>query len=301
MATTELMPVEFAGATLYILNHENTPYVPMRPIVEGIGLAWQSQLEKLKGNDRRFCITEIVTQMPGDDQTRSVSCMPLRKLPGWMMTIYPNKVKDVTVREKVIAYQNECDDVLWSYWNKATAQPALPPDTSSLAPYSIHPGQTLSEDQAQTLRSMLDEFVKTLPKEKQGGFMVKGWAKLKAHFGVGYRDIPADKFTDAVSIIARHIVEFSAPALPAPAQAELDLSTFSLVGVRLLISHDHTGREVIQRVPGDAMLATWDDIAHIMRDHFLMPSMKQLASIVSAGVEAMAKRSGYGKSEMVAG
>lgn len=165
-----------------------------------------------------------------------------------------------------------------------------PQPVASLAPYSIHPGQTLSEDQAQTLRSMLDDFVKTLPKEKQGGFMVKGWAKLKAHFGVGYREIPADKFTDAVSIIARHIVEYSAPALPAPAQDELNLSQFSLIGVRLLISHDHTGRELIQRVPGDAMLATWDEIANIMRDHFLMPSMKQLASIVSAGVEAMAKR-----------
>lgn len=298
MATTELMPVEFAGSTLYILNHENAPYVPMRPIVEGIGLAWQSQLEKLKGNDRRFCITEIVTQMPGDDQTRNVCCIPLRKLPGWMMTIYPNKVKDVAVREKVIAYQNECDDVLWDYWNKATVQP-LPQPESSLAPYSVLPNQTLSEDQAQTLRAMLDDFVKTLPKEKQGGFMVKGWAKLKAHFNVGYREIPAEKFTDAVSIIARHIVEYSAPALEAPKQAELDLSTFSLVGVRLLISHDHTGRELIQRVPGDAMLATWDDVANIMLDQFLMPSMKQLVAIMNAAAVAIAKRSGFGKSEPV--
>lgn len=139
------------------------------------------------------------------------------------MTIHPNKVKDTAVRERIVRYQNECDDVLWDYWNKATVQPALPSDTSSIAPYSVHPGQTLSEDQAQMLRALLDDFVKTLPKEKQAGFMIKGWAKLKAHFGVGYREIPAAKFTDAVSIIARHIVEYSTPALPAPAQAELNL------------------------------------------------------------------------------
>jgi hypothetical protein len=30
-----------------------------------------------------------------------------------------------------------------------------------------------------------------------------------------------------------------------------------------------------------------------------MPSTKQLVSIVNAGVEAMAKRSGYGKAEMM--
>ena len=146
-----------------------------------------------------------------------MSCLPLRKLAGWLSTVSPNKTKP-ELRERIVRYQNECDDVLWDYWNKATAQP-LP--ESSLAPYSVLPNQTLSEDQAQTLRAMLNEFVKTLPKEKQGGFMVKGWAKLKAHFNVGYREIPAGKFTDAVSIIARHIVEYSTPALEAPAQQPL--------------------------------------------------------------------------------
>lgn len=172
-----------------------------------------------------------------------------------------------------------------------------PQPVSSLAPYSVHPGQTLSEDQAQTLRSMLDEFVKTLPKEKQGGFMTKGWSKLKAHFNVGYREIPAAKFTDAVSIIARHIVEYSTPVLEAPKQVELDFSIVSFKNQRLLHTIDHEGREHIQRMRNDQMLADFDEFAVIIKDHFLMPSMKQLASIVSAGVEAMAKRSGYGKAE----
>lgn len=245
MAINALMPVEFAGATLYVINQEGQPFTPMKPIVEGMGLAWQPQHAKLKANATRWgikeilipsTITEIVTvetvgeiatvegigeiAIPSKDgKTRSMSCLPLRKLAGWLSTVSPNKTKP-ELRERIVRYQNECDDVLWDYWNKATAQP-LP--ESSLASYSAHPGQTLSEDQAQTLRAMLDEFVKTLPKEKQGGFMMKGWAKLKAHFNVGYREIPAEKFTDAVSIIARHIVEYSTPALAAPAQAELNL------------------------------------------------------------------------------
>lgn len=169
----------------------------------------------------------------------------------------------------------------------------LPSDTSSLAPYSVQPGQTLSEDQAQTLRAMLDEFVKTLPKEKQGAFIVKGWAKLKAHFDVGYRQIPAAQFTDAVSIIARHIVEYSAPALPAPAQAELDFSIVSLKNKRFFHIFDHKGREHIQRVPNDAMMLNFDEMPYSIKNG--LPSMAQLVGIVSAGVEAMAKRSGYGK------
>lgn len=199
------------------------------------------------------------------------------------------------MRERIIRYQNECDDVLWDYWNKATAQP-LPQLESSLAPYSVHAGQTLSEDQAQTLRAMLDDFVKTLPKEKQGGFMTKGWSKLKAHFDVGYRQIPAEKFTDAVSIIARHIVEYSTPALEAPAPAPepkqegMDFSFLSLKNKRLLLSYDHNGRELIQRVPNEAMLVTWQEVAQILRDHHLMVSLPQITEIINAGCDAIVKR-----------
>lgn len=37
-------------------------------------------------------------------------CLALRKLNGWLQTISPNKVKP-EIREKVVQYQEECDDV----------------------------------------------------------------------------------------------------------------------------------------------------------------------------------------------
>lgn len=86
------------------------------------------------------------------------------------------------------------------------------------SPYSIAPGQTLSAEQAQTLRDMLQEAAQRLPQEKQGAFMVQGWSKLKAHFKTDYRRIPAAQFADAVCLLARHISE--APALPAPSMDE---------------------------------------------------------------------------------
>lgn len=36
---------------------------------------------------------------------------------GWLQTISPNKVKP-EIRNKVIQYQEECDDVLYQYWTK---------------------------------------------------------------------------------------------------------------------------------------------------------------------------------------
>lgn len=104
--------VPFHGNNLYVVNYNGEPYVPMKPIVEGMGLTWQSQFEKLK---QRFSkgITEIVIPSKGGEQ--SMICLALRKLAGWLHTISPNKVKP-EIRDKVIQYQEECDDVLYEYW-----------------------------------------------------------------------------------------------------------------------------------------------------------------------------------------
>lgn len=112
MTSISTINVPFHGDSLYVVNYNGQPYVPMKPIVEGMGLTWQSQFEKLK---QRFSkgITEIVIPSKGGDQ--SMLCLALRKLAGWLHTISPNKVKP-EIRGKVIRYQEECDDVLYEYW-----------------------------------------------------------------------------------------------------------------------------------------------------------------------------------------
>jgi len=89
----------------------------MKPIVEGIGLAWQTQQRKLSEKSKRFCITKMVIQLPNDLQRREVICIPLRKLFGWLCTISPNKVKP-ELKETIIRYQNECDEVLYQHWSQ---------------------------------------------------------------------------------------------------------------------------------------------------------------------------------------
>lgn len=104
--------VPFHGDNLYVVNYNGQPYVPMKPIIEGMGMDWASQFTKLK---KRFAkgIAEITIPSKGGDQ--SMLCLALRKLAGWLHTISPNKVKP-EIRDKVIRYQEECDDVLYEYW-----------------------------------------------------------------------------------------------------------------------------------------------------------------------------------------
>lgn len=105
--------VSFYDDELVVIDHNGEPYIPMKPICENMGLTWQSQHIKLK---QRFksVITEIVTTGK-DGKQYKMTCLPLRKLFGWMMTVNPNKVNP-NISDKIIRYQNECDDVLWEYW-----------------------------------------------------------------------------------------------------------------------------------------------------------------------------------------
>ena len=40
--------VPFRGNNLYLVEHQGNPYVPMKPVVEGMGLVWAAQFVKLK-------------------------------------------------------------------------------------------------------------------------------------------------------------------------------------------------------------------------------------------------------------
>lgn len=108
------MTVSFYDTQLSIIVFNGLPYIPMRPIVEGIGLDWKSQHVKIKQRFESY-VVEITIQLLADTQNREHTCLPLNKLFGWLMTISPNKVKP-EIKEKVIRYQNECDEALSSYW-----------------------------------------------------------------------------------------------------------------------------------------------------------------------------------------
>ncbi|MEF3066300.1 phage antirepressor N-terminal domain-containing protein [Pandoraea apista] len=193
--------VPFYGANLLLVEHDGQPYAPMRPIAEGMGLAWQPQHRKLHESRFQTCVTEMVMQLPGDTQRRSITCLPLRKLPGWLMSIEPGKVKDPLVRARVIQYQSECDDVLWTYWTEGVA-------VNERMAFAVGPDDVLTADQQETLRLMVKTYVERMPKHQQGPAAVKVWSKLKAHFKVAYRQIPQREFTEAVSIVTRTAAEW---------------------------------------------------------------------------------------------
>lgn len=202
---TTAISVPFHGNTLFVVEHDNNPYTPMKPIAEGMGVSWQGQHEKLKANVDRWGIKEILIPSSGGDQ--AMTCMPLRKLPGWLMTIYPNKVKP-EIRESIIRYQNECDDALWDYWTKgqATRQNGLKSLESPTLTASEQ--QTLSEIVARRAGECADI----------GKAKAEIWSRVHRKFRVAkYNQLPREQLADAIAYVMQMDIKAPpVPAMPAP-------------------------------------------------------------------------------------
>lgn len=109
--------IPFDGKKLIAVEHDGQIYVAMRPIVEGIGLEWARQAEKL--NHTKFsCVHMYTTGVDG--KKYQMLCIPLKKLNGWLFSVNPEKVKE-SIRNTLIAYQEECFVVLYDYWHQGEA------------------------------------------------------------------------------------------------------------------------------------------------------------------------------------
>lgn len=176
MTSLTQMTVPFHNAELYLVEFNGQPYTAMRPIVENMGLDWKAQLVKIK---QRFnSVVGEITTTGKDGKQYKMLCLPLKKLFGWLMTISPNKVKP-ELRETVITYQNECDDVLWDYWTKGQA---------------INQRKAISPEQ----QALLHEIVARRSQGERRIF-AEMWARHNRHFKIPrYAELLAIHFPEAV-------------------------------------------------------------------------------------------------------
>jgi hypothetical protein len=116
--------VNFNSTPIMTIRDERTGtvYIPCKPICEAIGVAWQSQLEKIKQDEvLSSVITEIVITA-NDGKDYKTTCIPLDFLNGWLFKLNPSKVAP-EVKDRVIAYQRECYKVLAAHFQGGSPQP----------------------------------------------------------------------------------------------------------------------------------------------------------------------------------
>lgn len=89
--------------------------VPIKPICEALGVNYTTQIEKLKKHPIYGSVVPLRGITAADGKTYQTSCMPLRYISGWILSIHPDNVKE-EVREHLIEYQLKCNDVLYDYF-----------------------------------------------------------------------------------------------------------------------------------------------------------------------------------------
>lgn len=117
---SQLSPVTFHGDTIFCIDYQGQPYTPAKPIVENLGLSWGTQSVKFNANKGRWSVS-IIETVAQDGRNRETLCIPVRKLPAFLASINPKKVRP-ELRPKIELYQAECDDALWDYWMKGRAE-----------------------------------------------------------------------------------------------------------------------------------------------------------------------------------
>ena len=181
----------------------------------------QTIQDKLK---QRFSsvIMEIMTTGK-DGKQYQMLCLPLKKLFGWLMTVSPNKVKP-ELRDTVIKYQEECDDVLWDYWTKGK---------------TVNPRKSTPKDR-ENLRHAVSNLVSRVKINFSDAYIMVG-----QRFNVkSIEDIPMEQLGDAVEYVHGLILTFDKVQNHAPVDINAIQDCHGVLQYRLIEYHKGLESEV---------------------------------------------------------
>ncbi|MBX3058376.1 MAG: ORF6C domain-containing protein [Anaerolineae bacterium] len=119
MSEKDLVPVEQKTVLFYddeitaVRLRDGRIVVPLRPICESLGLAWSSQLQRVRRDPvlEDELVSVFVINTESQRGGREVQCLPLDMLHGFLFGVSANRVKP-ELHERVLRYQRECYRVL---------------------------------------------------------------------------------------------------------------------------------------------------------------------------------------------
>lgn len=243
LVSIEQKTVEFYGDEIIAVRaQDGSVYVPVRPICDLLGVSWSSQQNRINRDEVlsevAANISVFVTNTQGQDQHRTMLCLPLDYISGFLFGISASRVRE-DIKDKILRYKKECYQVLAEAFHEGR----LNPDTDfeallrsdspaaqayktfqALAKLARHqlvlesrldqhedrleqlesvigdPGRFVTPDQA----SQISQGVKTIALKlgKKTGRNEYGavYGELYRKFGItGYKQLPASKFQQAMN------------------------------------------------------------------------------------------------------
>lgn len=112
--------IPFQESNIFSIKNEKSGdiLIAIKPIVEELGLKWESQRLKIINNKRyEHGLYPVLT----DGGVQDMTCINAKKLPMFLYSINPNKVKQEH-KAKLIAFQDETEWAIYEYWTKGEAK-----------------------------------------------------------------------------------------------------------------------------------------------------------------------------------
>jgi P22_AR N-terminal domain len=107
----KIIAVNFDHDTLFAVERGDGVHVAIKPICDAVGIAWNTQLERLK-RDPILAEGTTVMVMPAVGGMQETTCLRLDLVRVWLFTIDESRVKDEETRQKVLIYKRKCHAAL---------------------------------------------------------------------------------------------------------------------------------------------------------------------------------------------
>lgn len=113
----EFQVTKVNNVSIVCVENDRKRLVPIRPICEALGIAFEPQYRKLQDDeDLSSTVTSEVT-VGGDGKQREMVCLPYEFIFGWLFTINPKNVKP-EAQETVRRYRMQCYKALYEYFTE---------------------------------------------------------------------------------------------------------------------------------------------------------------------------------------
>ena len=143
--------------------------IPIRPICEALGIAYERQSVKIKEHPILGSTVTLEVMVAADGKRREMLCLPIRYIFGWLFTINPANVNE-EAREALIGYQHECYDALYQHFfgtqkrqlEQNRAEISLLEELADLSQQQAQLKQTIA-DKRKKLEKLREERLKNEP------------------------------------------------------------------------------------------------------------------------------------------
>ena len=105
--------IRFCGETVDAVQRDDGIYVPMKPLVERMGLGWPAQHQRILRDTLLTDGVEII-RIPTPGGPQAMVCLRAEMLYGWLVNVEDSRIPDETTRERVVAAKREAYRVLGS-------------------------------------------------------------------------------------------------------------------------------------------------------------------------------------------